>query len=167
MPPSHNRKSLGSCQANAIAAAVEFDLIKEKMKRVFVPSRLFLYYNERVMEGTVKADVGAAIRDGLKSVADQGDCRESLWPYIIKNFKVKPPQKCYTNALKYRADEDQRLQRDLDQFKVCLASGHPFVFGFTVYSSSKGPRGHQDCTFQMPSSGEKVVGKAFSARGGL
>ena len=69
MPPSHNRKSLGSCQANAIAAAVEFDLIKEKMKRVFVPSRLFLYYNERVMEGTVKADVGAAIRDGLKSVA--------------------------------------------------------------------------------------------------
>ena len=92
LPPSHNQKSLDSCQANAIAAAVEFDLIKEKMKRVFVPSRLFLYYSERVIEGTVKADLGAAIRDGTKSVAHRGDCPASLWPYIIKNFKVKPPE---------------------------------------------------------------------------
>ena len=37
-----------------------------------------------------------------------------------------------TNALKYRADEYQRLQRDLGQSKGSLASGYLFVFGFTV-----------------------------------
>ncbi len=129
------------------------------MKRVFVPSRLFLYYNERVIEGTVKADVGAAIRNGIKSVAHQGDCPESLWPYLIKKFKVKPPKKCYINALRYRAVEYQRLQRDLDQFKGCLASGYPFVFGFTVYSSFESPEVKRTGIVRMPSSGEKVVGK--------
>jgi len=84
--------------------------------------RLFLYYNERTIEGTAKSDVGAAIRTGIKSVAHQGDCPESVWPYIVKKFKVKPPEKCYANALKYRAVEYQRLRRDLDQFKGCLAS---------------------------------------------
>jgi len=133
--------------------------MKQRMKRVFVPSRLFLYYNERVIEGTVKTDVGAAIRNGIKSIAHRGDCPERLWPYIIKNFKVKPPKRCYTNALKYRAVEYQRLHRDLDQFKGCLASGYPFVFGFTVYNSFEGSEATRTGILQMPSSGEKVVGK--------
>ncbi len=158
-PPVYNQRSLGSCQANAIAGAVEFDLIKQKMKRVFVPSRLFLYYNERVMEGTVKSDVGAAVRTGIKSVAHQGDCPEKLWPYVIKKFKVKPSEKCYKNALKYRAVEYQRVDRDLDQFKGCLASGFPFVFGFTVYSRFEGPEARRTGILQMPSPSEKVVGK--------
>ncbi len=155
----YNQKNLGSCQANAIAAAVEFDLMKEKMKRVFVPSRLFLYYNERVIEGTVRSDVGAAIRNGIKSVAHEGDCPESLWPYIVKKFKVKPPEMCYTNALRYRAVEYQRLQRNLDQFKGCLASGYPFVLGFTVYQRFEGPEVKRTGILLMPSPGEKVVGK--------
>ncbi len=158
-PPVYNQTGLNSCQANAIAGAVEFDLMKEKMKRVFVPSRLFLYYNERVIEGTVSSDVGAAIRTGIKSVAHQGDCPARLWPYVIKKFKVKPPEKCYTNALKYRAVEYQRLVRDLDQFKGCLASGYPFVFGFTVYSRFEGAEVRKTGILQMPSPREKEVGK--------
>jgi hypothetical protein len=41
-------------------------------------SRLFLYYNERVMEGTVRYDSGAMIRDGIKSMAKSGVCDENL-----------------------------------------------------------------------------------------
>ena len=36
-------------------------------------SRLFIYYNERVIEHTVESDSGAMIRDGVKSLAKQLD----------------------------------------------------------------------------------------------
>ena len=80
-PAVYDQGQLGSCTANAIGAAVEFDQMKQKLKEVFMPSRLFIYYNERVMEGTVDQDSGAQIRDGIKSVAKQGVCPEEMWPY--------------------------------------------------------------------------------------
>src|SRR5216684_6713658 len=45
-PPVYDQGELGSCTANAIAAAVEFDRRKEGIQD-WVPSRLFIYYNER------------------------------------------------------------------------------------------------------------------------
>src|SRR4051794_39043583 len=82
-PPIYNQGNLGSCTANAIAAALQFDLLKQHAKEVFAPSRLFIYYNERVIMGTVDEDSGAMIRDGIKSVAKQGAAQEALWPYAI------------------------------------------------------------------------------------
>jgi C1A family cysteine protease len=157
-PPVYNQGNLGSCTANAIAAAVEFDLIKEKKKRVFVPSRLFLYYNERAMEGHTSSDSGAQVRDGIKSVVNQGDCPETLWPYVIKNFAEKPPKNCYSDALKYRAVEYQRVDRKIDQFRGCLASGYPFAFGFTAYDGFESSQVAKTGRLQMPKPNEKVVG---------
>jgi C1A family cysteine protease len=78
-PPVYDQGQLGSCTANSIGAAVEFEQMKQKLADVFVPSRLFIYYNERAMEGTVDSDSGAQIRDGIKSVAKQGVCPEAEW----------------------------------------------------------------------------------------
>jgi C1A family cysteine protease len=109
----YDQGELGSCTANAIAGAEEFDLIKEKKKRVFIPSRLFLYYNERAIEGTTNVDSGAPMRDGIKSEASQGDCPEDLWPYDIARFAVKPPQECYLKALKYKLSSTKDLRKIL------------------------------------------------------
>ena len=79
-PPVLDQGALGSCTANAIANAHLFDQRKQKAKQPFLPSRLFIYYNERVMEGTVHSDAGAMIRDGIKSIAKQGTCAEKQWP---------------------------------------------------------------------------------------
>jgi C1A family cysteine protease len=157
-PPVYDQGQLGSCTANAIAAAVEFDLMKEQQKSIFVPSRLFLYYNERVIEGTVSTDSGAQIRDGIKSVSHQGDCPEQLWPYDIAKFSVKPPQQCYAQATKYKAVQYQRLTQTQSQLNGCLASGYPFVLGFTVYESFESPQVAQTGHASMPSAGEKVIG---------
>ena len=131
--------------------------MKEK-QQVFMPSRLFIYYNERVMEGTVNEDSGAQIRDGIKSVAQQGDCPETLWPYDITKFAVKPPAQCYQQALKFKALQYQRLSQILNQLKGCLASGYPFVFGFTVYSSFESQQVAQTGHAPMPSPPEASVG---------
>src|SRR5258705_1253459 len=62
-PPGYDQGQLGSCTANAIGAAVQFDEMKQQLPRVYVPSRLFIYYTERVTEGTVNSDSVAMIRD--------------------------------------------------------------------------------------------------------
>src|SRR3954454_19702763 len=94
-PPVVDQGELGSCTANAIAVALQFDQMKQKLADVFLPSRLFIYYNERVMEGTVNEDAGAMIRDGIKSVSKEGAPHEKLWPYVIAKFKTKPTEAAY------------------------------------------------------------------------
>src|ERR1700730_5757888 len=128
-PPVYDQGQLGSCTANAIAAAIEFDQMKQQLSD-FMPARLFIYYNERDMEGTVNSDSGAMIRDGIKSVSQLGVCPESEWPYDVAKFTQKPPAKAYQDALTDRAVSYQRVLQDLTQMRGCIASGYPFVFGF-------------------------------------
>src|SRR5205809_1980406 len=63
-PPVYDQGHIGSCTANAIAAAFEMERKKQKLPD-FMPSRLFIYYNERQKEHTVGSDAGAMIRDGM------------------------------------------------------------------------------------------------------
>lgn len=156
-PPVYDQGQLGSCTANAIAAAVEFDRLKQKIFD-FTPSRLFIYYNERVMEHTVNSDSGAQIRDGIKSVGRFGDCPEAEWPYEISKFKTKPPKNCYADALKYKAVLYQRVTQTLSQLKSCLVSGWPFVFGFTVYESFESAQVAKTGHANLPKSGEQAIG---------
>ena len=58
-PSIYDQGALSSCTANAIAAAVEFDQRKQNLAQPFTPSRLFIYYNERALEGNFAADSGA------------------------------------------------------------------------------------------------------------
>src|SRR5690349_9049943 len=75
MPGVYDQGDLGSCTANAIAAAFEYEQVRCGLAD-FMPSRLFIYYNERRMEGTISSDAGAMIRDGIKSVNKLGVCSE-------------------------------------------------------------------------------------------
>jgi hypothetical protein len=61
MPQLYDQGNLGSCTANALCGAIWYQVPK------FSPSRLFLYYNERVIGNTVDIDSGAYISDGIKS----------------------------------------------------------------------------------------------------
>jgi C1A family cysteine protease len=153
----YDQGQLGSCTANAIAGALEFDRIKQSLPD-FVPSRLFIYYNERVMEGTVGTDSGAQIRDGIKSVGSIGAPPETDWPYNIAEFAVKPPPAAYKDAPLDKAVQYQRVAQVLAQMKGCLASGYPFVYGFTVYESFESPQVAQTGIAPMPAAGEKVLG---------
>ncbi len=156
-PPVYDQGQLGSCTANAISAAIEFDQMKQQAA-VFAPSRLFIYYNERAMEGTIDSDSGAQIRDGIKSVAQQGVCSEDEWPYNIAKFQEKPADACYQDAVKYRAVLYQSLVQNLTQLKGCLASGYPLVFGFAVYESFESQQVAQIGHAPLPGTGEQMIG---------
>ena len=153
----YDQGQLGSCTANAIAGALEFDQMKQAVK-VFTASRLFIYYNERVMEGTVKSDSGAQIRDGIKSVGSLGACPETSWAYDITKFADKPPQPAFKDAPLGKALQYQRVPQVLSQMKGCLAAGYPFVFGFTVYESFESDAVAKTGVVPMPAPSEKTLG---------
>jgi C1A family cysteine protease len=156
-PPIYDQGDLGSCTANAIAAAIEFNQMKERVPH-FTGSRLFIYYNERAMEGTIESDAGAMIRDGIKSVATQGVCPETMWPYNIDKFRQRPPDNCYAEALKHKIVLYQRLPQLLSEMQGCLASGFPFVLGFAVYESIRGTRVGRTGDIPIPGRGEHQIG---------
>ncbi|MGH9094447.1 MAG: C1 family peptidase [Acidimicrobiales bacterium] len=157
MPPVYDQGQLGSCTGNAIAGAVDFD--NHRQNHVFLtPSRLWVYYQERVIEGTVDQDAGGQIRDGIKSVAHLGVCPETDWPYDIATFAQTPPAKDYTDALGDRALTYQAVTQDLFALKSVLANGLPIVFGFTVYDSFESPEVASSGIAPMPDPTSKVVG---------
>jgi C1A family cysteine protease len=154
----YDQGALGSCTANAIAGALQFLERKEGEVPPVMPSRLFIYYNERALEGSVGSDSGAQIRDGIKVVVAEGYCPESEWPYDIAQFARKPPAKCYQDALRERVTQYLRLSRDLTQLLSCLASGFPFVFGFSVYESFESMRVRETGVVEMPQPLERFMG---------
>lgn len=156
-PPVYDQSRLGSCTANSIAGLIHFLELKQKMPKIFTPSRLFIYYNERAMEGTINSDAGAMIRDGIKTVVNQGVCDEVIWPYDISKFKIKPSLQCYLSARRARASQYSRIQ-SLNDMKTCLAEGFPFVFGFTVYESFESQQMAKTGNMPMPSRGERALG---------
>ncbi|MBV5346658.1 C1 family peptidase [bacterium] len=155
-PVVENQGSLGSCSGNAIVGALE--ILINKNKKTFVDlSRLFVYYNERVMERTVNIDAGAIIRDGIKTIAVSGVCTELLWPYDIAKFRKKPTAKCYVEATKRIITSYSRLITFEDKLN-CLASGFPFVFGFSVYDSFETEAVSKTGIMVMPNKYEKFLG---------
>ncbi|WP_104090027.1 C1 family peptidase [Arthrobacter sp. GMC3] len=157
-PPVYDQGQLGSCTGNGVAGVIQFDALKEGLADTSTPSRLFIYYNERVIEGTVASDAGAQIRDGIKTVATTGVCDETLWPYDITKFADKPTPACYTAAKKQQAITYSRVGQTLAQMKGCLASGYPVVFGFTVYASFESTQVASTGVVPMPAAGESVLG---------
>jgi GH25 family lysozyme M1 (1,4-beta-N-acetylmuramidase) len=169
-PQIYDQGQIGSCTANAIAAALEFDMMRQGLSS-YTPSRLFIYYNERKIESTVPLDAGAQIRDGIKSVASQGDCPESEWTYdatpadpnsnlFPPNSKaVTPPSpQCYADAIIHKALTYESVDQNLADMKSCLTSGYPFVFGFTVYPSFESDEVARSGNVPMPRSDETTVG---------
>ncbi|HRZ19654.1 MAG TPA: C1 family peptidase [Methanofastidiosum sp.] len=155
--PVENQSTLGSCTANAIAGALEYAQIKNGLSSYEEISRLFIYYNERMMEGTIQSDAGATLRSGIKSLVKYGACSESLWPYSISKFATKPNCCSYRDATNHKVLEYQRIS-SLEDMKFCLASDLPFVFGISIYVSFESVEVRQTGIVPMPGIQEKCLG---------
>ena len=151
-----NQGALGSCTGNALAGALEFLEKKDKIPFINL-SRLFIYYNERVIEHSTRSDSGAMIRDGIKTLIKQGVCSEKKWPYLISKFAVKPGPPCYKEARDHQITSYHRLTT-VNDMRACLAEGFPFVFGFTVYESFESPEAAATGVVSMPTSRERAIG---------
>lgn len=156
-PKPYDQGQLGSCTSNAIAGLMEY-LRDTESEADFVPSRLFIYYFERLLEGTVNSDSGAQLRDGIKVVVNQGAANESDWPYDISKFADTPPANVIAEAKTFEALQYQAVTQTANALMGALAAGHPVVFGFTVYESFESDAVAQTGIVPMPRKGESVLG---------
>lgn len=161
-PLPYNQGDLGSCTANGIGFLVHFDLLNKHTQlpqHIFQPSRLFIYYYERLAEGTVGQDAGAIIRDGIKVIADAGVCSEDAWPYDVSQFTEEPTSHAIELAKQFEALEYKTLDNTNKQLLVnALLDGFPIVFGMTVYSSFMTQKVAASGIVPMPKTSESVEG---------
>lgn len=132
-PPVYDQGSLGSCTANAVAGAYCFERMKAGLPFI-TPSRLFIYWNERVMEGDPMNDDGAYGSDGIISLETLGVPDESLWPYDESQFDVQPSSDAFAAALANKVRQRQ-VVTTLEGIKGALADNHLVAFGISIYES--------------------------------
>ena len=154
MPGIYDQKEIGSSVANAVAAAYEYNQIKLDDNHIFIPSRLFIYYNTRKIEKTLEYDAGAQIRNTIKSLNINGICSETKWNYDPSLINFKPYDNCYTaiQPLKY-----YRIHQNIESLKACLTNGVPFIFGFSVFENFE-ELNEENMTLQIPKKEEEYIG---------
>jgi C1A family cysteine protease len=157
LPPIYDQGQLGSCTAQAIAGALDYQ--NHRQSSTFqTPSRLWIYYQERVIEGTVDQDAGAMIRDGIKVVNKLGAPPEVDWPYDISTFAQAPSARAVADATGDEAVSYQAVSQDLFALKSVLAKDLPVVFGFTVYDAFESDAVARGGVVPMPSVDDQIVG---------
>jgi C1A family cysteine protease len=127
-----NQGNLGSCTGHAVSSAIEFILKREK--RLTEISRLFIYYQARVILGTVGRDSGAYLRDCIKACNKTGAPAENLWRYDTRMYRTNPSKTAYQDAGRRKVIAYQRCT-DFVAVKNAIAAGYPVVIGYLVYQS--------------------------------
>lgn len=133
IPEIWDQEDIGACTCFSTGMSVLFQ--SKVQNRPIDPSKLFLYYNVRKLEGTINEDSGAYIRDVFKTLNKEGVCKEQTWPYITSKFTDLPDSNAYGEALQTLGTKYHSLNNSVLELKNCIAQGRPFVFGFNVYSS--------------------------------
>jgi len=140
----YDQKQTGSCTANAICQA--YNILGDFS--TFQPSRMYLYYKERLVENNNSSrgisDTGADAADGLNWIQKIGICSESDWPYVESNANISPPCKCDCDAVYHSlsgiASLDQPNNANYTSnlstaIKNTLVEGYPVLIGVQVYDS--------------------------------
>lgn len=155
--PIWDQGQLGSCTAHGtgILWALAYILAHGQ---VVTPSRLFIYYCERMMEGDIDQDNGAIVADGVDALLKFGVPPETEWPYIISKFAIKPPALCWSDALKLRGLERNAVPMSVDGIRASLQAGYAVSFGFTVFESFMSDDWLKSGIVPMPEDGEREEG---------
>jgi hypothetical protein len=148
----YDQENMGANAVNAVAMCFQYH-------KEFIPSRLFMYYNARVREGTVSQDTGSSVRSVLNGLRDAGVCHEINYPYLESHRTYQPSKRVYSMAADNKTSDKTlyaRIPQELRQIKQCLIEGHPFVFGISVYESFLKVK--SSGLVPVPKNGEKLLG---------
>lgn len=157
--PAWDQGKLGTCGPHSAAENLVFDMLRYNFPLV-MPSRLFIYYYTRKLMGTLQSDSGVDNRTMLKALAQYGWCDEALCPYSDdpQTFLQQPSGVAQAAALQNKISQYLAVPQDLSQLKACLASGYPFILGFTVYESFESVATAQTGDTPIPKQQEAVLG---------
>jgi C1A family cysteine protease len=157
-PPIQDQLTLGSCVGHGTSFAVQMARRHQGATPDFTPSRLFIYYGARVIEGTSAQDCGCEIRDAFKVVANLGAPPEDDWPYDISRYADQPTDQAFTDAKLDVAVQYMSVPQELTAIKAAIYQGLPVVMGFTVYESFQSNEVARTGVMPIPQPSERVEG---------
>jgi C1A family cysteine protease len=140
MPPIYDQGHLGSCTANAVAAAIDADRLADG-QGAMTPSRLAIYWFERYLEHQpATTDSGAMGRDGFKAARNFGVLPEADWPYTDNaadpTFAEDPRTSDKWEADHWVLDDKYKsVRRSLLDFQRVLSNKQTIAFGFAVFQA--------------------------------
>lgn len=157
MQDPYDQLELGSCTANAYAGAVEYDALLNGV-HFGTPSRLAIYYGERLREGSVNYDAGAEGHDAFKDGRKYGVGPETLWAYDIEKFRNEPSRGYLDSRTSHKVLDYRHPAQAEGAFKRILSNDQTIAFGFTVYESFESEEAADTGVIPLPSRNEQVIG---------
>jgi C1A family cysteine protease len=133
--PIEKQLQLSSCVANAVVGGLEL-LLRERSGDNTDLSRLFIYYNSRLMNGEQDKDEGTYNHLAMGVLSSLGSCPEELCKYEVENVFTRPSWKAYRHAHVNRVDKYYRISSTgtarIQDIKIALTAHFPVVFGCIV-----------------------------------
>lgn len=157
--PVRDQENLGACTAFAGSAMREFLLRRYQSNNQIVLSPLFLYWEERWLDGDLsEGDTGSTGRTCVRAMNQFGICPEPDDPYDISVFQTPPSPADVQAASQYKAGAYHAIT-NVSDMKTCLASSYGFIVGFSVYSSFESDQTAKDGLMPVPNLGtESLLG---------
>lgn len=124
-----------SCVANAVAGAYEYLVKRHWGEEGYDVSRLFIYYNARVIDDDDIEDEGSVIEHAIDSLCTYGACAEPYWPFDEDAVNDEPDEDAYEEAANFLIEDVSVVPTELDAWRRCLADGYPIIFGLQLYHS--------------------------------
>ena len=152
-PEVYNQGKIGSCTANALTAIFDYD---SNFK--FRGSRLFLYYNERLLINETEKDEGAFIYDGITALKTFGLCAEKDWSYIQSNVFNKPSIDAYNKAKLNYVKEAFKIDNDKETICSWLDKNEPITVGISIFSNFMTGYSSKTGIIGLPSPTDKFLG---------
>jgi hypothetical protein len=160
--PCYDQGNEGSCTGNAASAVARWALQKQSHPELFVPSREGIYQQALIREGSWGSDNGAYLRDVMWAVATKGVWPEDKagdpanQPYTEHGYDDVPSSASLIYGEQHQGLVYCAVEQSLCAMQGVLASGYPFMFGFSVFSSFEAIG--SDGMMPMPGPRESLLG---------
>lgn len=157
--PVSEQGNLDSCVAFAVIGAMEYlENVQNPGKSFVSLSPQFVFYNERVLEGTTQKNAGTYMEDGIRVVSKYGACELSLWQYNETNIYTKPSDEAYADAAKRKVLSYCTVEQNQTAVMTTLSNGFPIAFGFLAYAGFESPEVTKTGIVHIPAKDESVLG---------
>ena len=150
--------ALGSCVANAASSAMTVVINKSNLANKDIRSRLFLYFNARMIDGNPHADSGTTITAVVYAIENNGACSETEWPYNIGVYTTVPSKSCYASGIPYKPISAHAVEQNLQALKHELSNGNVIMFGILVYNSFELADTTKSGIVKLPNPNEACLG---------
>lgn len=149
--------SLGRCGPMSAKAELMYDQEQTPNPDV-LPCSLYVYYNTRLLMGTVNYDSGVSNRELCKALAQYGWCSEQAHTEDIRRFKEVPNQTAYAEGATRKVTRYERVTQSVEAMEGAIAQFDPFIFGFMWYASWDAPAVSRTGNLTVTKPSDRVLG---------